>query len=153
MGQKVQFENLEDVQSQAQRMRDFYATGATLDVEYRRRALTQLRAYLKANEERVLDALKADLFVVFNGGELQRIRVGERLIRKVEPNFHRQRCKGLDENVVRQVAFARFGERTVQSDEKTVCLRVFFFKAVRGALRPHGVGAGGTCADAVKFLE
>lgn len=80
------------------------------------------------------DALKADLFVVFNGGELQRIRVGERLIRKVEPNFHRQRCKGLDENVVRQVAFARFGERTVQSDEKTVCLRVFFFKAVRGAL-------------------
>ena len=61
MGQKVQFENLGDVQKQAQRMRDFYATGATLDVEYRRRALTQLRAYLKANEERLLDALKADL--------------------------------------------------------------------------------------------
>ena len=99
------------------------------------------------------DALKADLFVVFDGGELQRIRVGERFIRKVEPNFHRQRCKGLDEDVVRQMAFARFGERAVQGDEKTVCLRVFFFKAARGTLRPHGVGAGGTCADAVKFLE
>ena len=61
MGQKVQFENLGDVQKQAQEMRGFYDTGATLDVEYRRRALTQLRAYLKANEERLLDALKADL--------------------------------------------------------------------------------------------
>lgn len=61
MGQAMQFENLEDVQNQAQRMRDFHATGKTLDVEYRRRALIQLKAYLKANEERILDALHADL--------------------------------------------------------------------------------------------
>ena len=55
------YENVADVEAAAQRMRAFYATGATLDVAYRRRALEQMRAYLKANEERVLAALTADL--------------------------------------------------------------------------------------------
>ena len=42
-------------------MRAFHLTGATLQVEYRREALLKLKAYLKANEERILDALHADL--------------------------------------------------------------------------------------------
>lgn len=55
------FESVADVEAQAQSMRDFYAEGATLDVAYRRQALVKLKAYLKANEQRVLDALTADL--------------------------------------------------------------------------------------------
>ncbi|BAK43866.1 aldehyde dehydrogenase [Eggerthella sp. YY7918] len=55
------YESIADVEAAAQKMRDFYATGATLQVEYRRRALEQLRAYLKANEERILAALTTDL--------------------------------------------------------------------------------------------
>lgn len=49
------------VEAAAQEMRDFFATGATRDVAFRRDALTKLKAYLKANEQRVLDALHADL--------------------------------------------------------------------------------------------
>ena len=55
------FEGVADVEAQAQRMRAFHLTGATLQVEYRREALLKLKAYLKANEERILDALHADL--------------------------------------------------------------------------------------------
>ncbi|MDJ1649718.1 MULTISPECIES: aldehyde dehydrogenase [Gordonibacter] len=55
------YESIADVEAAAQKMRDFHATGATLQVEYRRRALQQLRAYLKANEDRILAALQADL--------------------------------------------------------------------------------------------
>ena len=50
-----------DGEAQAQRMRDFFQTGATLQVEYRREALVKLKSHLKANEERILDALHADL--------------------------------------------------------------------------------------------
>ena len=55
------FESVADVEAQAQKMREFYQTGATLPLEHRRQALVQLKAYLKANEERVLEALRADL--------------------------------------------------------------------------------------------
>ena len=55
------FEGVADVEAQAQRMRAFHLTGATLQVEYRREALLKLKAYLKANEQRILDALHADL--------------------------------------------------------------------------------------------
>ena len=55
------YESVADVEAAAQKMRAFYLTGATLDVEYRRQALEKLRAYLKANEERILAALTADL--------------------------------------------------------------------------------------------
>ena len=55
------FESIADVEAQAQRMRAYFQTGATLPVEHRRQALRQLKAYLKANEERVLEALAEDL--------------------------------------------------------------------------------------------
>ncbi len=42
-------------------MRAFYATHATLNIEYRYKALKRLKAYLKAHETEVLDALRADL--------------------------------------------------------------------------------------------
>ena len=50
-----------DVEAAAQKMRDFFQTGKTLDLDFRRQALTQLKAYLKANEDRILDALREDL--------------------------------------------------------------------------------------------
>ena len=55
------FESVADVEAQAQRMREFFRMGATLDVDFRRQALVKLKAYLKANEERILAALTADL--------------------------------------------------------------------------------------------
>ena len=55
------FESIADVEAQAQKMRAYFQTGATLPVEHRRQALRQLKAYLKANEERVLEALAEDL--------------------------------------------------------------------------------------------
>ena len=55
------FQNVADVEAQARRMHDFFQTGATLQVEYRRQALVKLKSYLKENEERILDALHADL--------------------------------------------------------------------------------------------
>lgn len=57
----VSYDSLASVEMAAQQMRDFFATGATRSVEFRRRALMQLKAYLKANEQRILDALHADL--------------------------------------------------------------------------------------------
>lgn len=56
-----QYDNVVEIQSAVQRMRDFYATGATQPVEYRRQALVKLKAYLKANEERIFTALADDL--------------------------------------------------------------------------------------------
>ncbi|MEG0758931.1 MAG: aldehyde dehydrogenase family protein, partial [Raoultibacter sp.] len=61
MGHVQQFESLAEVEAAAEKMRQYFLTGETLPVEHRRRALTQLRAYLKANEDRILDALKEDL--------------------------------------------------------------------------------------------
>ena len=55
------YESIADVETAAQKMHDFFLTGATLDVDYRRQALVKLKAYLKANEERILSALTADL--------------------------------------------------------------------------------------------
>lgn len=50
-----------DVEAAAQKMRDFFLTGAPMHVPHRRQALEKLRAWLHANEERVLDALHQDL--------------------------------------------------------------------------------------------
>lgn len=61
MGQVQHFSNLADVEAAADRMREHFTAGKTMSVESRRLALTQLRAYLKANETRILDALKEDL--------------------------------------------------------------------------------------------
>ena len=55
------YNSLEEVQEAADKMHSHHQSGATLPVEHRRQALTQLKAYLKANEEVVLAALKADL--------------------------------------------------------------------------------------------
>lgn len=57
----LNFETLEDVRQQAASMQAYHASGASLPLEHRRTALVKLRSYLKANEDRVLDALKADL--------------------------------------------------------------------------------------------
>ncbi len=61
MTEPLSFSSIDDVEAQAQRMRAYFQTGATLPVEHRRQALKQLKAYLKANEERVLAALTEDL--------------------------------------------------------------------------------------------
>lgn len=50
-----------DVEVAATKMRDYFASGATLPLGHRRNALRQLKAYLKANENRILDALQQDL--------------------------------------------------------------------------------------------
>lgn len=55
------FSSAEDVQRVVDRMKAHFETGATLDVNYRRRALCDLRAWLKSHEEEVLEALRADL--------------------------------------------------------------------------------------------
>lgn len=61
MSEPLTFETVDDVRAQAQRMQEFFATGATLQLDFRLKALADLKAWLKRNEERVLDALKADL--------------------------------------------------------------------------------------------
>lgn len=55
------YQSIDDVEAAAQKMRAHFQSGATLPVEHRRQALVQLKAYLKANEERILAALNADL--------------------------------------------------------------------------------------------
>lgn len=55
------FESLADVSAQAARMREFFQSGKTLSLKYRKHALTSLKTQLKANEERILAALAADL--------------------------------------------------------------------------------------------
>ena len=67
------FASLADVEAAAQRMRAFFQTGATLQVDYRREALVKLKAYLKANEARILEALHADL-----GKAARRFHLAER---------------------------------------------------------------------------
>ena len=58
---KQTFESVADVEAAAQKLRDFHATGTPAHVPYRREALVKMKAYLKANEERILEALRADL--------------------------------------------------------------------------------------------
>ena len=55
------YNGVADVEAAAQQMRRFFGTGATLDIGYRKQALKKLKAHLVANEERILDALHADL--------------------------------------------------------------------------------------------
>lgn len=55
------YHNVADVETAAAKMRAHFATGTTLPLGHRREALSQLKAYLKANEQRILDALQQDL--------------------------------------------------------------------------------------------
>ncbi len=55
------FESLEDVMEQAAAMRAWFERGATRDPAFRIAALRRLKSQLKANENRVLDALEKDL--------------------------------------------------------------------------------------------
>ena len=55
------YNGVADVEAAAQKMRDFFLTGTPMHVPYRRQALEKLRGWLRANEERVLDALQQDL--------------------------------------------------------------------------------------------
>lgn len=50
-----------DVETAASRMRAFHAEGAPRAIAYRRDALVRLKAYLKDNESRILEALTHDL--------------------------------------------------------------------------------------------
>lgn len=51
----------EELQAHIDSMRDFFNTGATLDVNFRLQQLTRLKDWLKLHEARVLDALEKDL--------------------------------------------------------------------------------------------
>lgn len=55
------YNGVADVEAAAQKMRDFFLTDTTKHVPYRRQALEKLRGWLRANEQRVLDALQQDL--------------------------------------------------------------------------------------------
>lgn len=55
------YNGVADVEAAAQKMRDFFLTGTPMHVPYRRQALENLRNWLRANEQRVLDALQQDL--------------------------------------------------------------------------------------------
>lgn len=55
------FETLDEVKAQADLMRAWAASGAAAPLAHRREALVKLRSWLQANEERVLQALRADL--------------------------------------------------------------------------------------------
>lgn len=55
------YESIADVEAVAAKMHAYFRSGTTLPLEHRKLALTQLKAYLKANEERILDALHKDL--------------------------------------------------------------------------------------------
>lgn len=55
------YNGVSDVEAAVQKMRAFFDTGATLDVGYRKQALKRLKAHLKSNEERILNALRQDL--------------------------------------------------------------------------------------------
>ena len=61
MSTDQQYTSAADVEAAASKMRAYFTTGATLPLEHRRKALTAMKAYLKENEERVLECLKADL--------------------------------------------------------------------------------------------
>ncbi|MEG0070656.1 MAG: aldehyde dehydrogenase [Raoultibacter sp.] len=55
------YSSLADVEAAAAKMRAYFADGTSLPLEHRRNALRQLKAYLKAHENRILDALQQDL--------------------------------------------------------------------------------------------
>ncbi len=55
------YNGVADVEAAAQKMHDFFLTGTSMHVPYRRQALEKLRGWLRANEQRVLDALQQDL--------------------------------------------------------------------------------------------
>lgn len=57
----LEFENLDDVKNAAKKMDGFFQSGKTLPTAHRREALLALRAVLKKNEERILEALREDL--------------------------------------------------------------------------------------------
>lgn len=55
------FSSLEDVQHQAQIMRDYYMSGETRDFSHRKHALLSMKSWLKEHEIEVLQALHTDL--------------------------------------------------------------------------------------------
>lgn len=55
------YESASDVENAVSLMRAYFQSGKTLSIESRRRALVQLKAYLKANEADILAALHEDL--------------------------------------------------------------------------------------------
>lgn len=55
------FDSFESVRNQAESMRTTFDSGLTRPLAFRKQALVQLRDTLRANEDRILDALKADL--------------------------------------------------------------------------------------------
>ena len=74
------------------------------------------------------------------------------VIFRVEHNFGRNGRKALAQNGVGHVSLAGFRKRAVKSHPKAVRLRVLGFEDICGALRPYGVGAGGSAAYAVKLF-
>lgn len=56
-----EYSHIDDVETAVEKMRSFYASGATLPIEYRRQALIRMKTYLKEHETHILDSLKADL--------------------------------------------------------------------------------------------
>ena len=56
-----EYRSAEDVQAAVDEMREFFQTGATMPLHYRRGVLVKLRAYLKKHEKEALQALTDDL--------------------------------------------------------------------------------------------
>lgn len=56
-----EYHSAEDVQAAVDEMREFFQTGATMPLHYRRSILVKLRAYLKKHEKEALQALTDDL--------------------------------------------------------------------------------------------
>ncbi|RSX55632.1 aldehyde dehydrogenase [Bifidobacterium dolichotidis] len=55
------FSSAADVQQQAERMREYFVSGATRDITHRKQALRTMKAWLKSHEVEVLQALHTDL--------------------------------------------------------------------------------------------
>lgn len=58
---KCEYRSAEDVQAAVDEMREFFQTGTTMPLHYRRSILVKLRSYLKKHEEEALQALTNDL--------------------------------------------------------------------------------------------
>lgn len=58
---KCEYRCAEDVQAAVGEMREFFQTGTTMPLHYRRSVLVKLRSYLKKHEEEALQALTDDL--------------------------------------------------------------------------------------------
>ena len=56
-----EFHSVDDVLAQRDKMKAFFDTGQTLSIDFRRQKLIELKAHLKASEERILGALQEDL--------------------------------------------------------------------------------------------